>query len=231
MLFRSGSGVLLVSLCLLALDFFREIKWSLSQSTGPAVIILTCSNLFTVIKSKQSFMSEYWTNRAGWALTLGSCQRSPKWKQIGLYQRIPITQDQGQSPTLRQKAIFDVVVHSLSHVPLFVTPWTAAWQASLSFTISWSLLRFMSIESVIPSNHLILCCPFLLLPLIFPSDRVFSNELALHIRWPKYWSFSISPSNEYSGLISFMIYWLDPLAVQGTIKNLIQYHNLKASIL
>ena len=108
-------------------------------------------------------------------------------------------------------------VPSLSHLQLFVTPWTAACQASLSITNSQSLLKRMSIESVMPSNHLILCCP-LLPPSIFPSIRVFSNESVLHIRWPKYWnfSFSISPSNEYSGLISFRMDWLDLLAVQGT---------------
>ena len=124
------------------------------------------------------------------------------------------------------------VVQSLSYVCLFATPWNVARQASLSFTISWSLLRLMSIESVMPSNHLILCCPLLLLPSIFPSIRVFSNELALHIRWPKYWSFnfSISPSNEYS-LVSFRIDWFDLLAVQGTLKSLLQHHNLKASVL
>ena len=110
-------------------------------------------------------------------------------------------------------------VQSLSHVQLFVTPWTAARQASLSIANSQSSLKLMSIESVIPSNHLILCRPLLLLPSIFPSIRVFSNELALHIRWPKYWSFSISPSNEYSGLISCRIDWLDLLAVQGTLKS------------
>ena len=121
-----------------------------------------------------------------------------------------------------------VVVQSLSCVWLFVTPWTAACQASLSFTISWSLLKLMSIESVMPSNHLILCCPLVVL-LIFPSIRVFSNESALHIRWPKYWSFSISPSGEYSGLISFRVDWSDLLAVQGTLKSLLQ-HNLKASL-
>ena len=111
------------------------------------------------------------------------------------------------------------------------SPWTAARQASLSFTISWSLLKLLSIESVMPSNYLILCWPLLLMPSIFPSIRVFSNELALHIRWPKYWSFSIRPFSEYSGLISFRINWLDLLAVQGTLKNLFQYHNLKPSIL
>ena len=113
----------------------------------------------------------------------------------------------------------------------FATPWTAARQASLSIINSWSLLKLMSIESVMPSNHLtILCCPLLLLPSSFPSIRVFTNESALRIRWPKYWSFSlnISPSNEYSGLISFRIDWLDLLAVQGTLKSL-QHHSSKAS--
>ena len=115
---------------------------------------------------------------------------------------------------------------------LFVTPWTAAHQASLSITNSQSLLKLMSIESLMPSNHLILCRPLLLLPSIFPSIRVFSNESALCIRWPKYWSFSfsISPSNEHSGLISFRMDWLDLLAVQGTLKSLLQNHSSKASI-
>jgi len=114
-----------------------------------------------------------------------------------------------------------------------VTPWTAAPQASLSITNSRSLCKLMSIESVMPSNHLIFCRPLLLLPSIFPSIRVFSNKSALHIRWPKYWSFSfnISPSNEHSVLISFRMDWLDLLAVQGTLKSLLQHHNSKASIL
>ena len=125
-----------------------------------------------------------------------------------------------------------VVVQSLSHVRLYTTSWTAAGQASLSFTISWSLLKLMSIESMMPFNHLILCQPLLRLPSNFPSIRVFSNESVLHIRWPKYWSFSfsINPSNEYSGLISFRIDWFDLLAVQGTLKNLLQ-NSLKASVL
>ena len=110
-------------------------------------------------------------------------------------------------------------VQSLSHVRLFMTPWTALHKASQSITNSWSLLKLMSIESVMPSNHLILCRPLLLLPSIFPSIRVFSNKSVLCIRWPKYWSFSISPSNEYSGLISFRMDWLDLLAVQGTLKS------------
>ena len=124
-------------------------------------------------------------------------------------------------------------VQSLSHVRLFATPWTAARQASLSITNSWSLLRLMSIESVMPSSHLILCRPLLLPSSIFPSIRVFSNESALHIKWPKYWSFSlnISPSNEFSGLISFRMDWLDLLTVQGILKCLLQHHSLKAAIL
>ena len=127
----------------------------------------------------------------------------------------------------------DFVVQSLSHVCLFATPWTPAFQVSLSFTISCSLLKLMSIESVMPSNRFILCRPLLLLPSIFPSIRNFSNESVLRIRWPKYWSFrfSISLSNEYSGLISFRMDWLDLLTVQGTLKNLLQYHSSKASIL
>ena len=124
-------------------------------------------------------------------------------------------------------------VQSVSHVRLFATPWIAACQASLSITNSWSPPKPMSIELVMPSNHLILCCLLLLLPLIFPTTRVFSNESALRIRWPKYWSFSsnISPSDEHPGLISFRINWLDLLAVQGTLKNLLQHQSSKASIL
>ena len=116
---------------------------------------------------------------------------------------------------------------------LFETPWTTAHQASLSITNSWSLLKLISIKSVMPSNHLILCHPLLLLPSIFPSIRVFSNESALRIKWPKYWSFSfnISPSNEHPKLISFRMDWLDLLAVQGTLKSLLQHHGSKASIL
>ena len=126
-----------------------------------------------------------------------------------------------------------VFVQLLSHVQLFVTPWTAAHQASLSFPISQSLFKLMCIESVMPSNHLILCSPLLLLASIFPSFRVFSNESALHIRWPKYWSFSfsINPSNEYSGFISFRINWFDLLAVQRTLKSLLKQHSSKVSIL
>ena len=124
-------------------------------------------------------------------------------------------------------------VQSLSCVQLFGTPWTAARQASLFITNSRSLPKLMSIESVMPSNHLILCCPLLLLPSIFPNIRVFSNESGLCIRWPKYWSFSfnISPSNERPGPISLRIDWSDLLAVQGTLKSLLQHHSSKASIL
>ena len=131
---------------------------------------------------------------------------------------------------LKQK-LFSLV-QSLSHVWLFSTPWPTACRASLSITNSWSLPKPMSIESVMPSNHLILCHPLLLLPSIFPSIRVFSNESALHIRWPMYWrfSFNISPSNEHPGLI-FRMDWLDFLAVQGTLKSLLQHHSSKASIL
>ena len=126
-----------------------------------------------------------------------------------------------------------VVVKLLSHVQLFATPWTAAQQAFLSFTTSWTLLKLMSIQSVMPSNHLILCQHLLLLPSVFPSIRVFSNESVIYIRWPKYWSFSfsISPYGEYSGLISFRIDWFELLAVQKTLKSILQHHSSKASIL
>ena len=126
-----------------------------------------------------------------------------------------------------------LAVQYLSRVQLFATPWTAVPQASLSFTVSPSLLKLISIDSVMPSDHLILCRPLLLLPSVFPSIRVFSKELALHIRWPEYWSFSfsISPSNEYSGLISFGIDWFNLLAAQETLKSLLQHHSSKVSIL
>ena len=125
------------------------------------------------------------------------------------------------------------LLFSHSVVPDSATPWTAALQASLPFTISWSLLKLMSAELVMPSNHLTFCHPLFLLSSTFPNIRVFSNESALHIRWPKYWSFSfsISPSNEYSGLISFRVNWLDLLAILGTLKSLLQHHSSKASIL
>ena len=122
------------------------------------------------------------------------------------------------------------IVQLLSHVQLFAPPRTATCQASLSFSISWSLLKLMCIESVRPFNHLVLCCSLLLLPSIFPSIKVFSNGSALHMMWPKYWSFSISPSNEYSGFISFRMDWFDLLAVQGTLNSLFQHHNSKKSV-
>ena len=134
-------------------------------------------------------------------------------------------------PVEQLSLLFLLVLFSPSVVSLFVTSWTAANQASLSFIISWSLLKIMPIKSVMLSNHLILCRPFLLLLSTFPSIRVFSSESALHLRWPKYWSFSIRPSNEYSGLISFRIDWFNTLAVQGTLKSLLQHHSSKASIL
>ena len=129
--------------------------------------------------------------------------------------------------------MFSQSVQSLSRVRLFATPWIAACQAPLSITNFWSLLKLTYIESVMPSSHLILCHPLLLLPSIFPNIRVFSNESALCISWPKYWnfSFSISPSNEYSGLTFFRIDWFDLLEVQGTLKNLLQHHGSKASVL
>ena len=122
-------------------------------------------------------------------------------------------------------------VQLLSHVRLFATTWTAACQASLSITNSKSLLKLISIESVMLSNHLTLCCPLFLLPSVFPSIRVFSNGLVFLIRWPKYWNFSISPSDKYSGLISFRTDWFDLLGVQGTLKSVLWHHSSKASIL
>ena len=149
-----------------------------------------------------------------------------------------ITKIWGEKPVfidrrMDKEVVEYIVVQSLSRVQLFATPWTAAHQAPLSITNSRSLPKLMSIESVMPSNHVILCHPLLLPPSIFPSIRVFSNESALHIRWPKYWSFSFSVSsfNEYSGLISFRIDWFDLLAIQGTLKSLLQNHSLKALIL
>ena len=136
-----------------------------------------------------------------------------------------------QKLTHHHKSTIIEVVQSLGRVQLFATPWTAARQASLSFTISQTLLKLMSVESVMPSNHLILCHLLPFLPSVFPSIRVFSNELAFCMRWPEYWSFSINLSNEYSGLISFRMDWLDLFAVQGTLKTLLQHHSSKASVL
>ena len=144
----------------------------------------------------------------------------PRWK--GAQYILDIKHADNEQLTLMESS----VVQSLSRVRLFVIPWTTAHQASQSLTLSWSLLKLMSIELVMPSNHLILCCPLLLLPLIFPSIKVFSNESALHIRWPKYcsFSFSISPSSEYLGLISFRTDWFALHLVQGTLKTLLQHH-------
>ena len=162
-----------------------------------------------------------------WFLGCLSCLRSSEVIRAGTESYIQV------SSTVTWDMVQFSSVQSLSHVWLFMTPWIAARQACLSITNSQSLPKPMSIESVMPSNHLILCRPLLFLPSIFPSIRVFSNESALHIRWPKYWSFSfnISPSNEYSLLISFRMDWLDLLAVPGTLKSLLQHHSLKASIL
>ena len=139
---------------------------------------------------------------------------------------------QGQDQETNLEVVV-VVLQLLSNVAFFAAPLTVASQVSLSRNISWSLLKLMSTESMMPSSHLILCCPLRLPLSIFPSIRVFSNESPLHIRWPKYWSFSfsLSPSNEYSGLISFRMDWLDLLAVQGTLKSLLHHHSLKASVL
>ena len=154
--------------------------------------------------------------------------------EIATTRVIAVVSGTGMPVELHAKCLshYIVIVQSLSRVRLFATPYTAACQASLSITNSRSLLKLMFIESVMPSNHLILSCTLLLPPSIFPSIKVFSSELALRIRWPKYWSFSfsITPSNEYSGLISFRIHWFD-LAVQGTLKSLLQHHSSKASIL
>ena len=157
--------------------------------------------------------------------------------KINLSIQSPQYKDTGENQNLKFRLFFfqfsSVSVQLLSHVWLFATPWIAARQASLSITNSWSSLRLTPIESVMPSNHLILCCSLLLLPPIPPSLRVFPNESTLHMRWPKYWSFNfnISPSKEILGLISFRMDWLDLLAVQGTLKSALQHHSSKASIL
>ena len=159
------------------------------------------------------------------------------WEQVALVGREGFVLNREQDSMSRFVREIELTqfssVQSLCCVQLFVTPWTAAHQASLSITNSPSLLKLMSIESMMPSNHLILCHPLLLLPSVFPSIRVFSSESVLLIRWPKHWSFSFSssPSNEYSGLIAFRMDWLDLLAVQGTLKSLLQHHSSKASVL
>ena len=160
-----------------------------------------------------------WSEKASFRMTSNICQFY-SWLGVNIQTML-------RTPTTQFSSVY-----SLSHVQLFATPWTTACHASLTITNFWSLLKLMSIKSVMPSNHLILCRLFLLLPSIFPSTRVFSNESFLHNRWPKYWSFSfsISPSHEYSGLISFRMDWLDLLSVQGTLKSLLQHHSSKASI-
>ena len=170
-----------------------------------------------------------WTHLAGDESSLRSPGKCLAWRQLDAQKHLHLEVHFGS----RDLLCFISSVQSLSCVRLFVTPWTAAHQASLSITNSQSLPKPMSIELVMPSNHLILCRPLLLLPSIFPSIRVFSNESALHIRWPKYWSFSfnISSSSEDSGLISFRMDLLDLLAVQGTLKSLLQHHSSKASSL
>ena len=156
-----------------------------------------------------------------------ACLITPSERKTGLWVYSGVTLETSCDSSVQFSS-----VQSLSCVRLFATPWIAAHQASLSITNSRSLLKLMSIESVMPSSHPILCCPLLLLPPIPPSIRIFSNESTLHIRWPKYWSFSfsISPSNEHPGLISFRMDWLDLLGVQGTLKSLLQHHSSKASI-
>ena len=151
------------------------------------------------------------------------------WTQSSEQQLVIVRTQHGTGQVLIQFSS----VQSLSHIQLFVTPWAALHQASMPITNSQNLFKLMSIELVMLSDHLILCHPLLLLPSIFPSIRVFANESALRIRWPKYWSFNsnISPSNEHPGLISFRLDWLDLLAVQGTLKSLLQHHGSKASIL
>ena len=151
--------------------------------------------------------------------------------QVGMRYLIPSDNSEEVFTLLFVLWLFLLLLFSLwNHIQLFVTPWSAAHQTSLSFTISGNLLKLMSIESVMPSNHFIVCRP-LLLPSVFPRIRVFSSESVLCIRWPKYWSFSISPPNEYSRLIYFRMDWLDLLAVQGTLRSLLQHHSSKASIL
>ena len=173
-----------------------------------------------------------------WEVLLSKCVNCLQpwlvWRSLyGLTWVIGLEEENQHVPLPLSSHYIQGPVQSLNHVRLFVTPWTAAHQASLSITKSRSPPKLMSIESVMPSNHLILCRPLLLLPSIFPSIRVLFSEWALRISWPQYWSFSfsISPSNEYSGLISFRMDCLDLLAVQGILKNLIQHHNSKAPIL
>ena len=177
-----------------------------------------------------------WTEKSGSLQSTGSQRVRHDWAtsiSLSLFKLSTTVRNVKKKKCEHTVILYSQSVQLHSHVQLFETPRTAAHQASLSITNSRTLLKFMSTELVMPSSHLILCRPFLLLPSIFPSIRVFSNESVLHIRWPKYWSFSfsISPSNEYSGLISFRMDWLDLLAVQGTLKSLLQHHSSKASVL
>ena len=170
--------------------------------------------------------------RVGWMVSL--TQWTWVWPSSGSWWwtgKSGVLQSMGSQTVVHYWATEFSSVQSLSGIQIFENPWAAACQAPLSITNSWSLIKLMSIESVIPCNHLILCCPLLLLPSTFPNNRVFSKESVLHIRWPKYWSFSVSPSNGYSGLIFFRIDWFDLLVVQGTLKSLLQHHSSKASIL
>ena len=188
-------------------------------------------------------MEMRWSKDEGFHIFCGSQGTNKTWSSFcfrqlclgGLETRVSLETynlgQRGQLFTSKYKFVYTHCFSVISCVQLFATLWTAACQASLSLTVSQSLPKFLSIELVTQCNNLILFSPLLLLPSVFPSIRVFSNDLVLHIRWPKYWSFSISPSHEYSGLISFKIDWLDLLAVQGTLKNLLQHHDLKASIL
>ena len=181
----------------------------------------------SITDSMNMNLSKLWKimeNRGSWYATVLEVTKSWTWLSNWTASCHYIT---GCRPS---KNVHVFVVQSLSHVQLFVTPWTATRQVSLSFTTSWSLLKLMSTESVMSSNHLILCHPLLFLPSIFPSIRDFSNESALPIRWPKYRSFNfdISPFNEHPGLISFRMDWLNLLIVQGTLKSLLQHHSSKA---
>ena len=208
----------------------RAFKLAKRWEKQRTVSLLTNPALLHVISDPcglQSCFSHHCTNQAH----MGSRQlhAGPTCRALSHATHGPLTSHPGLSSRCWQAlvGIFLVFVQLLSHVQLFVTPWTAARQAALSITNSQSFLKLLSIESLMPSNHLILCHPLLLLPLIFPSIRVFSSELALCSRWPKFWSFSISPSNEYSGLISFRIDCSDLLAVQSTLKSLLQHHKFK----
>ena len=202
-------------LSLKTFNFYYKIVYAFYLNTN-------CSVLIPV---------DYWSSVL--ILTLLSWCRSHRLRAQSYLRLSPLQTSVWSSWDSQDASVQFISVQSFSHVRLFATPWTAAHQASLSITNSQSLLKLMSIKLVMPSNHLILCHLLLLSPLIFPSIRVFSNESVLHIRWPKYWSFnfSISPSNGYSGLISLRMDWLDLLAVQGTLKSLLQHHSSKASIL